>query len=115
MAGTMLVDVDRLEHFTPGSDRGIKGIVVIDGVRFQQLTPAVFAVVAQRVKKLRAAAGEGRVSAEVMNAVETEYAEIRGWALQAYGAAALSEACGQPGGKSEAAGVANQPEKTKRK
>lgn len=111
MAGTMLVDVDRLEHFVPGSDRGIKGMVVIDGVRFQQLTPAVFSIVAKRVKKLRAAAGEGRVSADVIDAVEAEYAEIRGWALQAYGEQALNEACGQPAKRQAAAGVANQPEK----
>lgn len=115
MTGTMLVDIDRLEHITPGSDRGIKGQVVIDGVRFQQLTPAVFATVAKRVNKLRVAAGEGRVSAEVMVAVEAEYAEIRGWALQAYGEQALREACGQTGGARGAAGVTNQDTKAQNK
>lgn len=111
MTGTMLVDVDRLEHYTPGSDRGIRGMVVIDGVRFQQLTPAVFATVAKRVQKLRVAAGEGRVSAEVMAAVEVEYASIREWALQTYGEQALREACVQTGGARRAAGVTNQDTK----
>jgi len=114
MTGTMLVDVDRLEHFTPGSDRGIKGMVVIDGVRFQQLTPAVFAVVAKRVKKLRVAAGEGRVSAEVMGAVEEEYAEIRGWALERYGEQALREACGQASGARREEGVTNREGKAQK-
>jgi hypothetical protein len=114
MAGTMLVDVDKLEHFTPGSDRGIRGMVVIDGVRFQQLTPAVFATVAQRVQKLREAAGEGRVSAEVMGAVEAEYASIREWALQAYGEQALREACGQSGGARRVEGVTNREGKAQK-
>jgi len=94
MAGTMLVDVDRLEHFVPGSDQGVRDWIVIAGVRYQQLTPAVFATIARRVRKLRQAASEGRVSNEVIGAVEAEYAEIRGWALEHYGEQALREAVG---------------------
>jgi len=89
---TMLVDLDHLEHFIPSSDAGIRGLVVIDGVQFRQLTPAVYAVIHRRVKKLENAHNERRVDSEVWNAVKREWEEIYAWAKERYGEEALRAA-----------------------
>lgn len=88
----MLVDVNRLEHFVPSSDRGIRDVVKIDGVQFRQLTPAVYAVIHRRVKKLEAAHQEGRVAGEVWEAVRSAWETIYAWALDRYGEEALRSA-----------------------